>query len=190
MGAASSGRKSKPGSVRIIGGTWRRHRIAIPEAADLRPTPDRVRETLFNWLEPMLSGAHCLDLYAGSGVLGLEALSRGAEKALLVERDSAVAAALKRVSQELRADAKVVCADVDSFLSHSDVSRFDIVFVDPPYSEAASPVLEALLTRLKPEARIYLERKRDQSLPELPRLQWSRRATAGGISYGLAEVGI
>jgi len=190
MGAASSTKKSKPGSVRIIGGTWRRHRIVVPEVAGLRPTPDRVRETLFNWLEPILAGAHCLDLYAGSGVLGFEALSRGAEKAVLVECDSGVAAALNRVRQELKADAQIVCADVDHFLAGSDIGQFDIVFVDPPYSEAVSPVLEALLARLKSGACIYLERERGDQWPELARLEWSRRSAAGGIAYGLAEVSV
>src|SRR5690606_9775904 len=88
-------RPGRPGSVRIIGGTWRGRRLAVAGGPALRPTPDRIRETLFNWLAPALPGARCLDLFAGTGVLGLEALSRGAAEAWLVERDPVAAAALR-----------------------------------------------------------------------------------------------
>ena len=186
--AASRGNQPKPGFVRIIGGSWRRRRIAIAKDSSLRPTPDRVRETLFNWLDPVLDGARCLDLFAGTGCLGFEALSRGAAKAVFVERDSGAARALEAARQELEADAEIVCADAVAFLARPGVGPFDIVFVDPPYATAVAPVLEALLAVLASGARVYLERARRDSWPDLPRLAWTRRATAGAVDFGLAEL--
>lgn len=183
------GGKTKPGSVRIIGGKWRRRRIAIAAGADLRPTPDRVRETLFNWLDPLLEGARCLDLFAGTGVLGFEALSRGAASAVLVERDALAAGALELARDELGAPAEVVCADAPTYVKGSGIDSFDIVFVDPPYRQDALPVLEALLPVLRQGAVLYLERERGPQWPELAGLQWSKRSTAGGIEFGLARVG-
>lgn len=180
-------KKTKPGSVRIIGGTWRRRRIAIATGSELRPTPDRVRETLFNWLQPKLSGARCLDLYAGTGVLGFEALSRGATSAVLVERDTRAAEALERQRDELGANASIVCADAGSYLARPDVGKFDVLFVDPPYQMDAAPALESVLALLAPGARIYLERARGQRWPEIAQLEWIRRSAAGAVDFGLAE---
>jgi 16S rRNA (guanine966-N2)-methyltransferase len=174
--------------VRIIGGVWRRRRIAIPAALSIRPTPDRVRETVFNWLGPLLPGASCLDLYAGSGVLGFEALSRGAERAVLVESDAAAVAAMQAVRDELSAAAEIVRADAADFLAGAEAHRFDIVFVDPPYAAEVRPILEALVPALRTGARVYLERERGDSWPELPKLSWVRRAAAGGVEFGLAEL--
>jgi 16S rRNA (guanine(966)-N(2))-methyltransferase RsmD len=167
---------------------WRRRRIAIAPGSELRPTPDRVRETLFNWLDPTLRGARCLDLYAGTGVLGFEALSRGAAAAVLVERDAGAVAALERVRDELRAEAEIVRADAAAYLARPGVGGFDIVFVDPPYRAAARPVLESLLRRLEAGARIYLERERGAEWPELARLRWLKRGKAGSVEFGLGEV--
>jgi len=182
----SRGKKSKPGSVRIIGGIWRRRRIAIAPGSELRPTPDRVRETLFNWLAPKLGGARCLDLYAGTGVLGFEALSRGATSVVLVERDTQAARALELERDELGANASIACADVLSYLARSDIGKFDIVFVDPPYKVDATPALESVLGLLAPHGRIYLERERGQKWPELAQLEWVRRSSAGALEFGLA----
>lgn len=187
MGRAR-GKTSKPGSVRIIGGMWRRRRVAIAPGSELRPTPDRVRETLFNWLDPELHGARCLDLYAGTGVLGFEALSRGAAAAVLVERDARSASALERLRDELRAEAEIVNADAEAYLARPGIGRFDIVFVDPPYQSAATPVLESLLARLAAGARIYLERERGGEWPDIARLRWVRRSKAGSVEFGLGEV--
>lgn len=184
----AQGKKSKPGSVRIIGGKWRRRRIAIATGIEIRPTADRVRETLFNWLDPALAGSRCLDLYAGTGVLGFEALSRGAASAVLVERDARAATALERQSNELGAEAEIVCADAATYLNRCEPGRFDIVFVDPPYRTAATSVLESLLEKLEPGARIYLEREHGASWPELPRLKWIKRSAAGSVDFGLAEL--
>jgi 16S rRNA (guanine966-N2)-methyltransferase len=178
---------SPPGFVRIIGGTWRRQRIAIPTGVDLRPTPDRVRETLFNWLSPMLPGAICLDLFAGSGVLGFEALSRGAAEVVMVERHSAAVEALERVRHELDAAATIVCTDAETYLKQPDTGRFDIVFVDPPYSDPVDSLLASLLPVIKPTTAVYLERAHGDAWPALAEFEW-RRSTAGGVDFGLAEL--
>jgi 16S rRNA (guanine966-N2)-methyltransferase len=179
---------TQPGFVRIIGGTWRRRRIALPRDVALRPTPDRVRETLFNWLAPVLPGAECLDLYAGTGVLGFEALSRGAGRAVLVERDRQAALALERVRAELGAAAEIVCADATDFLARGD-GRFDLVFVDPPFADPVDSLLPRLKPMLKPRARVYLERALDAPWPEAPGYSWLRRSRAGAVAFGLAIVG-
>ena len=141
--------------VRIIAGTWRSRVIRFPPAAALRPTPDRVRETLFNWLGQRLDGLACLDLFAGSGALGFEALSRGARRVVMVERDRAVAAALRASAKELGASgADIVEGDSLKYLERS-AERFDVVFLDPPFaSDLAARALEALPPRLNPGARV------------------------------------
>lgn len=123
------------GFVRIIGGSLRGRRLEVPEVVDLRPSPDRVRVTLFNWLALYLPGSRCLDLYAGSGVLGFEALSRGAARAVFVERSPVAVAALS--AQRLRlgvVGAEVVAADVALFL-RQPAQLFDVVFLDPPFQQ-------------------------------------------------------
>jgi len=152
--------------VRIIGGEWRRRLLQFPDAPDLRPTPDRIRETLFNWLGQDLTGETCLDLFAGSGALGFEAASRGARLAVLVEHSSAAVATLQANRTMLGAQqVEIVRADAMDFL-RTDTRRFDVVFVDPPFRLDLLPRILPLLERvLMPGARIYLEAHR---LPELP----------------------
>lgn len=183
----SGGRGSRRGAVRIIGGSWRRRRIAIPGSVNLRPTPDRVRETLFNWLAPVLPGAVCLDLFAGTGVLGLESLSRGAARAVLVEHDPQVAGALRRITGELAAPAEIICEDALAYLARARES-FDVVFVDPPYTASVEAVLDALRPRLKSLARIYLERALGETWPDRPWLDFSHKGSAGAVAFGLAEL--
>src|SRR5690606_2647217 len=129
--------RGAPGAVRIVGGRWRGTRLPVADAEGLRPTPDRVRETLFNWLQPVLPGARVLDLFAGSGALGLEALSRGAREALLVERDPGLAQQLRRAVERLQGGeaVQVVNADALAFLSGYAGPPFDIAFVDPPFAQ-------------------------------------------------------
>ena len=149
-----------PGCVRIIGGRWRGTRLPVAELAGLRPSSDRVRETLFNWLAPMLPGARVLDLFAGSGALGLEALSRGAREAMLVERDARLAESLRQAVAKLRAEgeARVVAADALAFLRAPVHGRFDIVFVDPPFAANLWPeAFAALAPWLADEAWLYVE---------------------------------
>ncbi|WP_338035985.1 16S rRNA (guanine(966)-N(2))-methyltransferase RsmD [Halorhodospira abdelmalekii] len=152
--------RRKAVGIRIVGGRWRGRRLPVPAAAGLRPSTDRTRETLFNWLAPVLPQAHCLDLFAGTGILGLEALSRGAHRTLFIERDARIAGALQRWIAQLEAPAAVQIADALRFLSGRAERRFDIVFLDPPYrSGLLAPTLEALCQGhwLAPGATIYLE---------------------------------
>lgn len=126
--------------LRIIGGEWRGRKLRFPDAPNLRPTPDRVRETIFNWLAPMIQGAHCLDLFAGSGALGLEALSRGAALTTFVDSHKKVTQELKNHIETLNANAraKVFSMDGVKFLTQdkfqtTEVKQYDLVFLDPPY---------------------------------------------------------
>ncbi len=157
----SGGRhRNAAGSVRIIGGRWRGTRLPVPHAAGLRPTSDRVRETVFSWLQPVLPGARVLDLFAGSGALGLEAVSRGAAHAQLVESDPALAQALQGAVQRLSASdqVKVDHADALAWLRQEQALPFDIAFVDPPFQAGLWPaVLEGLPARLADHAWLYLE---------------------------------
>ena len=148
-----------PGNIRIIGGRWRGTRLAVAEAPGLRPTSDRVRETLFNWLEPMLPGARVLDLFAGSGALGLEALSRGAGEAFLVERDPALMQSLRQACERLQAEAvQVILADALQWLRLPVHGRFDLVFLDPPFDSGLWREALALLPPwLADDAWLYLE---------------------------------
>lgn len=152
--------------MRVIGGQWRRRRLSFPDLPDLRPTPDRVRETLFNWLGQDLTGLACLDLFAGSGALGFEAASRGAKPVVLVEKDAQALHALQANKDLLgAAQVQVVRGDGPGFLG-SDDRRYDVVFLDPPYRLDLLPrVLPALAPRLARGARVYLEAAR---LPDLP----------------------
>jgi 16S rRNA (guanine966-N2)-methyltransferase len=180
-----------PGRFRIIGGQWRSRRLPVPEVPGVRPTPDRVRETVFNWLAPVIEGARCLDLFAGSGALGLEALSRGAARVVFVDRAPAAMRAIKAALETLGCDrGEAVCMDAMGFLEGA-VTPFDVVFLDPPYrGEFLAPALERLAGRgwLKPGARIYLEHHAGENPPPLPP-GWSllRSATAGQVRYHLAS---
>lgn len=154
------GAKSEPGQVRIIGGRWRGTRLPVAAAPGLRPTPDRVRETLFNWLQPALPGARVLDLFAGSGALGLESLSRGAREAWLVESDPRQCQSLHDTVERLHAqdEAQVVRADALTWLRAPIQGRFDVVFIDPPFSANLWQDALALLPQwLATDAWLYLE---------------------------------
>jgi 16S rRNA (guanine966-N2)-methyltransferase len=187
-------RASDRGEVRIIGGHWRSRRLRFPASAGLRPTPDRVRETLFNWLAPALPGARCLDLFAGSGALGFEALSRGAASAVLVERDPNALAALRQNAEALAATgARIVPGEALAYL-RGPVEQFDVVFLDPPFGPSGEagllePCVALLHGRgwLSPGGRAYLETRR-ATPPELPpgwQLEHSRQA--GQVRYHLAR---
>ena len=151
-------REPNPGSVRIIGGRLRGSKLPVADRPGLRPTSDRVRETLFNWLQPALPGARVLDLFAGSGALGFEAASRGAASVVLVERDAALAANLRGQATRLRVDAaQVHHADAIAWLGQG-TEAFDIAFLDPPFDAGLwEPAAAALATRLAPGAWIYVE---------------------------------
>ncbi|MEN9726140.1 MAG: rRNA ((966)-N(2))-methyltransferase RsmD [Pseudomonadota bacterium] len=184
-------RHAPPGRVRIIGGEWRRRWLPVPAAEGLRPTADRVRETLFNWLMPHLPGARCLDLFAGTGVLGLEALSRGAAHVTFVERDARVFQQLAHNSALLQVGdrATLVQADAVQFLETRTPGAFDVVFLDPPFASALMADVMPLLVRgwLAPHALVYLEFPRGGAgiaLPEGWRMM--REGETRQVGFGLA----
>jgi len=182
----SNKRGKRAGRVRIIAGQWRSRVIEVPAHPDLRPTPDRVRETLFNWLGQHLEGCTCLDLYAGSGALGFEAASRGAARVVMVESDRAVFEALRRNRERLGAETvEVLGQDALAYLARAG-ERFDVVFLDPPFRQNVLPGLLAKLTaRLRPGARVYVEAP-DAMQVAAP---WRelKRARAGQVSYQLLQ---
>jgi 16S rRNA (guanine966-N2)-methyltransferase len=181
-------RPGASGSVRVIGGNLRGSKLAFPDLPGLRPTPDRVRETLFNWLQPVIDGATCLDLYAGTGALGIEALSRGAVAASFVERDARVAGALRDNLSRLKVTAaKVVADDTARWLSGA-AQPFDLVFLDPPFAlDLWSATANLLEERgwLTPHAWIYVESPRDSVLSLPATWQPYREGKAGEVGYAL-----
>ena len=183
--------------VRIIGGEWRGRKLHFPPSAGLRPTPDRVRETVFNWLQFELAGRRCLDLFAGSGALGFEALSRGAGEVVFVERDPVSARAINDMLAQLRCDrGRVEQVDALAWLERGPLASqpFDVVFLDPPYDQAWLPVLAEKLERggwLAPGAWVYLEDAAAHGEPALPP-GWimHRSKRAGDVGYHLARRGV
>ncbi len=177
--------------LRIIGGRHRGRRLRFPAGVEIRPTPDRVRETLFNWLQPRMAGARVLDLFAGSGALGLEALSRGAAHATFVEKDRDAAAAIAALAREWQESSVAVeCSDAIGWLArHPGELKFDVVFVDPPYdANLQAAALAALVARgaLAPDARVYVEHRAREPLPPLPAgWQSVRDGRAGEVGYHL-----
>lgn len=180
------------GQLRIIGGEWRGRKLSFPAADDLRPTPDRVRETLFNWLQGIIEGARCLDLFAGSGALGLEALSRGASEVVFVEQNPRIADQIRQHLATLKSThGRVITSDAFSFL-RGPMTPFDVVFLDPPYRLDYLMQCCELLAQygwLKNGSRIYLENSAKQGLPALPP-NWEllRSKSAGDVGYHLAAI--
>jgi 16S rRNA (guanine966-N2)-methyltransferase len=176
--------------VRLIGGSHRGRILEFPDAEGLRPTADRIRETLFNWLAPGIAGASCLDLFAGTGALGFEAASRGATRVVMLESNPKVLAALEQNRNKIGLEAvQLVLGDGLGWLSTSD-QRFDLVFLDPPFhTDLLQQSLDCLAQgrHLKPKALVYLELDARQPWPALPQgLSWHRQKTAGQVRYGLA----
>ena len=174
--------------LRIVGGLWRSRVLRFPGRSGIRPTPDRVRETLFNWLGQRLGGLACVDLFAGSGALGFEAMSRGATRVVLVDQDRQVCEQLRRTAKELGAgvDLEVVHADALAWL-RGPGERYDVAFIDPPYAtELALPALSSLEHRLNPGARVYVE---SPAAGEAPRDKWTplREGAAGAVKFALYE---
>lgn len=183
----------RAGRIRIIGGTLRGSRIDVPHSPGLRPTPDRVRETLFNWLQPVIAGARCLDLFAGSGANALEAVSRGAAQAVLVERDPALAERLRGNIQRLHVEnATVIRDDALRWLRESGPgdSRFDIVFMDPPFALDVGSVAARLLEEggwLAPAAMVYVELPAERSITPPDAWRIHRQGRAGALGYTLYQ---
>lgn len=179
-------------ALRIIGGVWRGRRLDFAQIPGLRPTPDRVRETLFNWLQPFTQGSVCLDLFAGSGALGFEAASRGAGQVVMVETDSRVARQLQSHTTLLQAaQISVVQADALDWLQASD-RTFDIVFLDPPFGQGFLGKVLRLLHQggaVTAGTRIYLETESDLPVPKLPEgWEYLRSKRAGQVRFYLAVV--
>lgn len=175
--------------LRIIGGQWRGRKLSFPLIDGLRPTPDRVRETVFNWLAPYLGDASCVDLFAGSGALGLEAASRGAAHVDLVEQNKTAYQAIQSHLTTLKTDSCVVnLGTAQQFIQQSQ-TRYDIVFIDPPYladlwTEVAFLLEDKAL--LTPDGVIYLECPAKQALPHLPEnWQLIKDKKAGDVRYCL-----
>jgi 16S rRNA (guanine966-N2)-methyltransferase len=189
---AKSSKSSR--TLRIIGGRHRGRRLQFPAGVEIRPTPDRVRETLFNWLQPRIAGARVLDLFAGSGALGLEALSRGAAHVTCVEKDRHAAAAIDAVAREWHEEALAVeAADALVWLERASRAQpFDIVFLDPPFdagllSSAAAALAAGKL--LATDARIYVEHRARETLAGLPDgWQSIRDGRAGEVGYHLFTI--
>lgn len=176
--------------IRIIGGQLKRSKLAVPDRPGLRPTPDRVRETLFNWLMPHLNGARVLDLYAGTGALGLEAISRGAAFAQLVEPDRALASAIQANAERLKvaASIRVDATTARAFLSGA-VQAFDIVFIDPPYTlDLWADTLAALPDWLNERAVVYLEHPAERPPPFAAPWRALKESRAGGVKFWLLEM--
>jgi 16S rRNA (guanine966-N2)-methyltransferase len=199
--ARKSGPEPSPGTgraahsrvLRIIGGRWRGRRLRFPPQEQIRPTPDRVRETLFNWLAPRVAGARCLDLFAGSGALGLEALSRGAAQVTFVERDGVAVRELRARLVEWQAvGGQVAQSDALRFLTGPALS-FDIVFLDPPFASTLAADAARLLEErnwLSSDALIYVEADAHSGLPPLPpRWQMTKTKEAGAVGYHLLRRG-
>ncbi len=176
--------------MRIIGGRWRGRRLRIMPGDANRPTPDRVRETLFNWLAPYIEGLRCLDLYAGTGSLGIEALSRGAAEVCFVERQREAYGQLREVLRVLGcSSSRVLLLDAGKYLE-STSEPFDLVFLDPPFDGTDRANLCTLLERgwLAPGGFVYFELSRQSELPKLPS-GWEivREKTAGQVRFALAR---
>lgn len=183
-------KRGTAGEIRIIGGDWRGRKLPVLDAEGLRPTSDRVRETLFNWLQFEIAGAHCLDLFAGSGALSFEALSRGAASAILLELDVNNAQQLKQNLHAVMANnAQVIQTDSLLWLGRSPEKIFDVVFIDPPFHKALmQPAVDALFLQsyINDQAWLYLEQEKSLDWPSLPE-GWicHREKSTSQVKFGL-----
>jgi len=178
--------------LRIIGGQWKRSKLPVADAPGLRPTPDRVRETLFNWLCQNLDGWRCLDAFAGSGALGFEAASRGATEVTLIERDPRLVRGLRAVRERLKADAvRIEAADALAWMARSAPDRFELVLIDPPFdADLFVPALKAAVRVVVPGGFVYLEADRsfaDEAMLAELGLRQHRQGHAGAVHFHLLQ---
>ncbi len=182
---------SRPAEVRIIGGQWKRSKLAVVDLPGLRPTPDRVRVTLFNWLGQDLSGWRCLDAFAGSGSLGFEAASRGASEVLLLERNPGQAKRLREAATRLNAtNLRIEQVDAMAYMARAESARFDMVFLDPPFDSGLDDAaLQAAIRLVVPEGFIYLESDRaiDALGVQALGLSLHRQGQAGRVCFQLLQ---
>ena len=193
-GQSEKGKKKPRGRLRIVAGNWRSRVLEIAAVPGLRPTSERIRETLFNWLEPRIAGARCLDLFAGTGALGLEALSRGAASVVFVENSPGAVDALRKNVSSLNASAaEIQSTNAISYLQMAPAGSFDLVFLDPPFDDDNPDELCRLIDErglLARGANVYLEQDRARAEPSLPD-GWSvvKNKTAGNVRYMLVAPG-
>jgi len=186
----------RPGSsntLRIIGGIHRGRKLSFPDAPGLRPTADRLRETLFNWLQNQIAGSRCLDLFAGSGALGFEAASRGARQVVMIEPDNTVVQNLKANVKlfDLEPVISVIKSRASSWMQQYEGPNFNIVFLDPPFAQQLlSQTIQLMVDRglLAEHGYVYIERDLNQPLPKLP-VNWEviRDKTASQVAYSLIQ---
>lgn len=178
---------ARKGKIRIIGGKWRSRIVAFPNQIDLRPTPDRVRETVFNWLGQDLSGRTCLDLFAGSGVMGFESASRGAKQVVMVEADTTTFKVLRANAGQLQAtQVELKLMDAMTFININS-HRFDVIFLDPPYRLGLlSELLPLLVTHLADAGLVYVENEEFMVSDE--RWHVLRSKQSGKVCYQLLEL--
>jgi 16S rRNA (guanine966-N2)-methyltransferase len=174
--------------VRLIGGRWKRSKLPVADAPGLRPTPDRVRETLFNWLGQDLTGWRCLDAFAGSGALGFEAASRGAAQVVLIERDRRLAARLGESKARLNAQQiRIEAADALTWMARSEPDAFELVFIDPPFDvPLVAPALALAQRLVVPGGFVYLEA--GEAVAQLPEgMKLYRQSRAGAVHFHLMQ---
>jgi len=184
--------RSRRGRLRIVAGKWRSRLLPIANVEGLRPTSERVRETLFNWIGPRIEGRDCVDLFAGSGALGFEALSRGARSVVFVERSAAAMAGLRASAKTLDAiGARFERTDANDYLRALKRHSVDVLFLDPPFADDSLADLCRLLDKrevMRPGGLLYLERASDQAAPALPD-SWAvhREKKAGNVRFSLIK---
>ncbi len=193
MKPGAANKKPRPGRLRIVAGKWRSRLLDIADEPGLRPTSERVRETLFNWLAPLIEGSRCLDLFAGTGALGFEALSRGATSVVFVENSRRAARAIEKSAQILDASGAVIhCTDATDYVREAAPAAFDIIFLDPPFADDRLGELCEQIDAcgiLAPGGRVYLEQDRARPGTPLPeRWRVLKEKTAGNVRYSLVEV--
>ncbi len=185
-------KKTRPGRLRIVAGKWRSRLLDIADVPGLRPTSERIRETLFNWLVPKIHGSRCLDLFAGTGALGLEALSRGARNAVFVEKSAMAVKTLRKNCQALAAEGALIRqTDALDYLRETLEGPFDLVFLDPPFGADLNEELCRLLEErnlISSDAQVYIEQDRSKPEPALPST-WrvKKNETAGNVRYMLVQ---
>jgi len=189
--SATAPRRAPAREVRIIGGTWKRSKLPVADAPGLRPTPDRVRETLFNWLGQDLSGWRCVDLFSGSGALGFEAASRGADEVLLIERDRTLARSLQHSKERLKAtQLRIENTDAIAWLARCAAERFELAFLDPPFdTPLLAPALAAAVRVVVPQGFLYVEAAEAVPAPAAAAhgLRMHREGRAGAVHFQLLQ---
>lgn len=180
---------AQPSTIRVIGGVHRGRKLPVILADGLRPTGDRVRETVFNWLQPYVTGAQCVDVCAGSGALGIEALSRGANKSTFIEFNTRVAKQLRQNCSTLELNAEVISGDARRVLAEQPRKHFDIAFLDPPFDHQLWQVLlQELIPTMKQGGLVYIEHPKTEVVEWPENWRQLKSKSAGQISFSLWQL--